>query len=121
MKANQKANKKILVLGGIERVPYTRLSDNAEVSYIPQVQKMKNAEIASFDAVVCMTSELSHTMVKRVKKTACRYGVPLHFLKSSGATRFKCLLQEICGDSCPMRSFDSSEDKRLMNRGSRNL
>lgn len=102
---------KVLVLGGVESVPYERLSGEIDVSYIPQVRKLKNAAIVSADAVVCLTSQVSHTMVKKVKKVACRYGVPLHFLRSSGASRFQCLLEEICGDRCPVKIAYESRAK----------
>jgi len=104
---------RILVLGGVETVPYQRLAVGADITYVPNVRKLRNADIASLDGVIMLTSQLSHTVVRRVKKAACKYNVPLHYLPTSGGTRFKCLLEEICGGSCSRKS-EISLDKGIL-------
>ena len=100
LKQENKNKPKVLVLGGVETVRYKQLAANADVSYVPRVKKFRNAEVASFDAVVMLTSQLAHTTVRSVKKTACKNNVPVYFLFSSGVTRFKCLLEDICDSNC---------------------
>lgn len=91
---------KVLVLGGVEKVRYKELAGNADVSYVPHVKKFRDSDITSFDAVVMLISQMSHAAAKKVKKVANRHNVPIHFLPSSGGTRFKCLLEDICGKNC---------------------
>lgn len=99
----QTVKRKYLVLGGIEAVLYERFADHADITHVPRVKKFRNADIATVDGVIMLTAQLSHTVVRKVKKTACKNGVPCHYLSSSSATRFKCLLEEICGGSCPRK------------------
>ncbi len=94
---------KLLVLGGVESVPYSDIGydHNVRVDYMPHIKKVNSAKVGNYNAVICLTAQLSHSMVKGVKKLASKNKVPVHYLHSSSKTKFTCFLQDFCNRNCP--------------------
>lgn len=84
-----------MVLGGVESVPYEKLTDGIAVSHVPHDRPFTAQHIARFDAVVCLVSQVAHTAVKSVKRHASKTGVPVFYLRSSGATRFRSFMEQV--------------------------
>lgn len=87
--------KKILVLGGVESVPYKELAGKIDVCYVPHNRPFSASAIVYFDAIIFLVPQISHAAARSVKKLAERNNVPLYYLDSSGATRFKAFVGEI--------------------------
>lgn len=87
--------KKILVVGGVESVPYKELGGKIDVCYVPHRRPFNASAIVYFDAIVCLVPQISHAAAKAVKKLATKNNVPIYYLSSSGATRFRAFVEEI--------------------------
>lgn len=106
------AEPRVLVLGGVEAVAYKDISTGVKISHFPHNKRLKNAHAGSHDAVICLMSEVSHPAVKSAKQVCRRHGIPIYYLRTSGATRFKCELERICGDLCPDRRRMAERPRR---------
>ncbi|MCL5290955.1 MAG: DUF2325 domain-containing protein [Actinobacteria bacterium] len=94
---------RLLVLGGVEAVAYKEIARDISISHFVHNRRFRKAHVGSYDAVVCLTSEVSHPMVNGIKRVCKRYGIPIYYIRTSSGTHFKCALEKICGDLCPNR------------------
>lgn len=96
---------KILILGGVESVKYSviamELGIKAE-SY-SHFKRFRTSRISSYKAIVCLTRQLSHSMVKQIRGIAAKKGIPIYYLTKSSKSGFECFLQDYCGENCVLK------------------
>jgi len=94
---------KMLVLGGVESIPYSEIGYgyNVRIDYVPKIKKINPAKVGNYHAIICLTAQLSHSMVRGIKSMASKKKVPVHYLHSSSKTRFSCFLEDYCNKNCP--------------------
>lgn len=87
--------RKILVLGGVESVPYKELAGEVDIRYVPHKRPFNTSTIVNFDAIVCLIPQISHAAAKSIKSLARKNDVPIYYLNYSGATRFRTFVEGI--------------------------
>lgn len=97
---------RVLVLGGVESVNYQEVGNlfDVRVDYIPKIKKVSKSKVSNYDAVICLTAQVSHVMMRGLKKIASNNQVPVYYLRSSSKTMFTCFLQKHCKRKCPLNS-----------------
>lgn len=95
-------NIKMLVLGGVESVKYASVASESGIAVdsYPHLKRFRASRMSSYEAIVCLTAQLSHSMVRQIKTVSAKKGIPIYYLPHSSKSGFRCFLKSYCGDNC---------------------